>query len=414
MYNGSSKILDWLLDKEEDFDGPYEIYHDLHKFQGEVHSVDWVSSQLGISCYVRLPECIVKHSPSLALASKVCQKLMKDRKDVRTHIEKLEALPLTPEIAYTIRAQNQLQLSFKTAANSIYGSLIFKLYNTYSPRCWMSVTSTGKWALHATMTIIKGLGCSVLYGDTDSVMYSIPETLSSGINTPIMDCLEYLATRSLNFRASRIFLASKFDPSLKRKDAHKNRLRGIIPRIINYIISFTNLAALRIKQQGDGSKSSISGEWEVYRRMAVFAWKHYVFRCYDGLMVTKGLSYVRRSGVLLEDGCLERFISCLTEEYNRDSVMSELRTAFIMLRSTLEQRTNMSLFKVSRSKHGKQQDYLIIFKRRENSNTAMLYDLYNATDHRLFMRYYNKVLNAALLEVCEYIGHKNIYSVINA
>ena len=91
-----------------------------------------------------------------------------------------------------------------------------------------------------------------------------------------MDCLEYLATRSLNFRASRIFLSSKFDPSLKRKVAHEHRLRGIIPRIINHIISFTNLAALRIKQQGDGSKSSVSGEREVYKRMTVFARKHYV------------------------------------------------------------------------------------------------------------------------------------------
>ena len=140
--------------------------------------------------------------------------------------------------------------------------------------------------------------------------------------------------------------------------------------------------------------------------MEVFARKHYVFRCHDDLMVTKGLPYVRRSGALLKDVYLERFISCLTVEYNRDSVMSELRTAFIMLRSTLEQRTNMSLFKVSRSKHGKQQEYLIIFKRRENSNTAILYDLYNATNHRLFMCYYIKVLNAALLEVCECIGHK--------
>ena len=109
-------------------------------------------------------------------------------------------------------------------------------------------------------------------------------------------------------------------------------------------------------------------------------------------MVTKGPSYVRRSGDLLKDVCLERFISCLTEEYNRDSVMSEFRTAFIMLRSTLGQNTNMSLFKVSRSKHGKQQDYLIIFKRRGNSNTAILYDLYNATNYWLFMRYYIKVL----------------------
>ena len=107
-------------------------------------------------------------------------------------------------------------------------------------------------------------------------MYSISETLSRGINTPIIGCLEYLATRGLNFHASRVFLSSKFDPSLNRKDAHGYRLRGIIHRIINHIISFTNQAALRIKHQKGGSKSSVSGEREVYKRMTVFARKHYV------------------------------------------------------------------------------------------------------------------------------------------
>jgi hypothetical protein len=75
-----------------------EIHHDLSAFKGGVDSVDWTESPLGTNCYVRLPECVVRHSPCIDLASKVCKKLMKDRNDVRAHMKLLETLPKSLDV----------------------------------------------------------------------------------------------------------------------------------------------------------------------------------------------------------------------------------------------------------------------------------------------------------------------------
>ena len=97
---------------------------------------------------------------------------------------------------------------------------------------------------------------------------------------PIMDCLEYLGTQGLNFCASRVFLSSKFNPCLRKKDPHGYRLRGIIPGIINHIMSFTNLSELRIKEQGDGSNLVLVGKWRYTKEWQCLFYIHTMLYLY--------------------------------------------------------------------------------------------------------------------------------------
>lgn len=68
---------------------------------------------------------------------------------------------------------DQVQYALKSNANSMHVIISFAQYNTYGPRCGMSITARGRWALHVTCPIISGLGFDVLYGYIDSVGFTL-------------------------------------------------------------------------------------------------------------------------------------------------------------------------------------------------------------------------------------------------
>jgi DNA polymerase elongation subunit (family B) len=57
----------------------------------------------------------------------------------------------------------------------------------YSPRCGMAITACCRWALNVTAAIIGKLGFDVLYGDTDSVMFTLAGQSNAAANAFMSD-----------------------------------------------------------------------------------------------------------------------------------------------------------------------------------------------------------------------------------
>lgn len=58
----------------------------------------------------------------------------------------------------------------KVGANSIYGTLGDRYSRIYNPFCSAAVTSGGRWCLSLAETILRMMGYTVIYGDTDSCL----------------------------------------------------------------------------------------------------------------------------------------------------------------------------------------------------------------------------------------------------
>jgi hypothetical protein len=151
-----------------------ESYHwiapDIDSHSG--HRMDWYTSVLGNTIVFTTPETTITFYPTLNIAAKTCSDLMVDRKQVKSKIKALAEMGDRSNIAYA-KSLEHLQYSLKIINNSLYGCMTFRAYNTYSPRCGMSVTGCGRWSLNVSSVIAQSLGMSVVYGDTDSIMYCL-------------------------------------------------------------------------------------------------------------------------------------------------------------------------------------------------------------------------------------------------
>ena len=55
----------------------------------------------------------------------------------------------------------------------MYGALSYAEYNTYRPRCGMVVTAGVRWSLNVAMSVCWCMVFDIVYGDTDSIMFTI-------------------------------------------------------------------------------------------------------------------------------------------------------------------------------------------------------------------------------------------------
>lgn len=126
-----------------------------------------------------------------------------------------------------------------------------------------------------------------MYGDTDSIMYTLdndPHTHNTATLT-IVDSvpgssgatdhtvrdkavMNYLSGKSVRNRYTRRCI-----------HAHHNRLPGLVPKIINYIMSYTILGNLHIEQQCTNTRLLDGSLCGVYDKMVLITPKVYIARC---------------------------------------------------------------------------------------------------------------------------------------
>ena len=98
---------------------------------------------MGHSTIVRGPEHEAHFTQGPRITSTACKDLMSSRKVYKKLVRDTKISDASQSKAY-----DKVQYALKISANSMYGALSFAQYNTYSPRCGMSVTATiGRWAL---------------------------------------------------------------------------------------------------------------------------------------------------------------------------------------------------------------------------------------------------------------------------
>lgn len=109
------------------------------------------------------PDKIRDDDPSVSVLPKIVKELIDDRNNVKSLMKNLEEND--PKYHYFDTQQQAL----KVISNSIYGCLGSPFSRFYSRSLAELVTYYGRVQLESAGTIVHGLGCKIVYGDTDSI-----------------------------------------------------------------------------------------------------------------------------------------------------------------------------------------------------------------------------------------------------
>ena len=155
--------------------------------------------------------------------------------------------------------------------------------------------------------VVSGLGFEVIYGDTDSVMYSIDFQTS---DTSLVHCyVNQIHESYVNVSEIDIseFVAGSKDAFICT-DRHVLPICNIVVKVLNTIMSYTCLTGLSVEQQRTEFTMSTGQNSAIFPSFMVVSNKHYVGMLRDQSLYTKGMSYIRRSGSTLSSIASEEFV----------------------------------------------------------------------------------------------------------
>ena len=134
----------------------------------------------------------------------------------------------------------------------MYGVMSFSYYNFYSPRCGTSITGCGRWCLNVSAAVVAGLGFDLVYGDTDSVMYTIDFNDKS--NSLLHSYVNYATTICVNVGNTEImeFISGNV-AAMGYRDSHMMPASNIVVKTLNNIMCYTCFVELSVEQQQAGS-----------------------------------------------------------------------------------------------------------------------------------------------------------------
>ena len=231
------------------------------------YAIDWSVSREGYAYIVNAMNFSAHFTYGTRVCSESCRSLMQNRKHYKIMKSKSRLEKNKTQEAIC----DQIQYALKISANSMYGALSYAEYNTYSPRCGMEVTAGGRWSLTVAMAICWRMGFDMVYGDTDSIMFSIPTETSGDREYPIMpyiaDMMKDTTKTSLHAVSEYLSGSSGWQDIFSRKFSYMD---NVMLTIVNKIMEYTCMQHLKIEHQINGSKLPGGRTSSVYKRFIVF------------------------------------------------------------------------------------------------------------------------------------------------
>ncbi len=334
--------------------------------------VDWNQTPLGSKTIVTKIGSIIRHPIGINLASGVCDSLIKYCNNVRREIQKLKELKFkddTTNEAYKnqdkIQVLDRYQWALKIIANLLYGSLSFAETNSYSPRAGNSVTAIGRWCSTVVMCIVKSLGCIPIYGDTNSVLFTIPSKMiyvydhdhgepEDILLSGVMNHIKRLTKHNVDKLIACDILCGGNQLDMYVYDYYQRHVEpfsNIVPKIINKVLEFTPLTELKMD-----TEPPKTGKWKLNQNTTVLSAKHYIGVSDTGDMLMKGITNVRRTGSVLGKIATEKFSKVVLSDSSRQDKIRTLRVQYTSLQTQINKPKDPRLFIIRQTTLGVTRD----------------------------------------------------------
>ena len=262
--------------------------------------VDWNVGPLATTMVFATEEYVARFPPGPRVCAQACQTLMDTRKEYKRLMRNARSR--------TLRAvYDRTQYALKISANSMYGIVSYRHYNSYSPRCGTSITGSGRWALHVSTIVVHNLGLEVIYGDTDSIMYTIDSSVRSA--DLIFSYVNHMNNLHADIRLIDVMeFISGNRSAIPSSDVHSNPVCNVVTKVLNKIMSYTCFTGLSVEQQEINSVKSSTNRSFIFPSFMIASKKHYVGMICDGTLYTKGMNYIRKSGSVLSSTITKEFV----------------------------------------------------------------------------------------------------------
>jgi len=391
---GHPSGLDWYVARcrqlaqcAQETKGHYRYVFSADKATWKDGMVDWVAGPLDSTMVFTTDSYIARFCPGPRICAEACETLMNNRQRYRRLMER-EGDP-TRKAVY-----NRTQHALKICANSMYGAMSFRHYNSYSPRCGTSVTGSGRWSLNVSAAVVSGLGFEVVYGDTDSVMYTLD--FDSNSNDLIHLCAKNVLDSYTDLSTTDLMeFISGNEHAFVCSDKHLLPISNIVVKVLNKVMSYTCFGHLCVEQQVTESTAPRNYKSVVFPSFMVTSKKHYVGMKRDGELYTKGMNYIRRSGCALTSITTQEFVRIVLAGDDLDSVKVELSRSCYSFKTKVKNGKYLHLLNINMKYLGRRGNYVRV---RSLAGGGHQYIGSNSIlpHHRVDVNYYMKRIRTSL------------------
>lgn len=146
----------------------------------------------------------------------------------------------------------------------------------------------------------------------------------------------------------------------------------------------------------------------LFNRMVILSSKHYMARNFDGTVCSSGISYIRRTGSLLQDTCFKEFLDIIVLPFGLSTMKRELGISHYRFKNSIMSGSNREIFKIRSTKRGKTFDHI----RVTGKNTKQVEFEYMGAE-TVDITYYVSILDSCLKLVCKCIMVQDISFIID-
>jgi DNA polymerase elongation subunit (family B) len=207
----------------------------------------------------------------------------------------------------------------------MYEALSFRSYNSYSPRTGMSIPGSCRWALTVSAAICVGIGVDVIYGDTDSVMYTTDfDPISTSPISPYLHHFKNMHMNASDYQLCEYMSGGTTCSGLTHVHKSNTFLNGLLNNVINSVVAFTCFTTLQMEQQVAIKGKRAQACSYVFPSFIVISKKHYGGFKANNDVYTKSLLYVHRTGIRIGAESLEEFVGIVLREKDIDEAKMSL------------------------------------------------------------------------------------------